>query len=184
MIFRKEILSKIEKGEVSIAFRQWKKLSITEGKTLKTSVGLILFKKITVVKLDALTKSDAIKAGLDSLEALVKDLSGEGTIYKITFSLTGPDPRLKLREEKSFSADDKEALLKKLKPTWVLPVLTYLSKNEGTPSKVMADELGYEQMKLKLNVRKLKNLGLTISLGTGYKLSPRGKVVLKLIQKS
>jgi hypothetical protein len=29
-----------------------------------------------------------------------------------------------------------------------------------------------------LNVRKLKNLGLTISLGTGYRISPRGRMVM------
>jgi hypothetical protein len=31
---------------------------------------------------------------------------------------------------------------------------------------------------LKLDVRKLKNLGLTISLPTGYELSPRGRAFL------
>ena len=31
----------------------------------------------------------------------------------------------------------------------------------------------------KLDVRKLKGLGLTISLGTGYRLSPRGEAYLR-----
>lgn len=38
-----------------------------------------------------------------------------------------------------------------------------------------------DQAKLKLNIRKLKNLGLTISLGTGYQISPRGKALIAKI---
>lgn len=38
--------------------------------------------------------------------------------------------------------------------------------------------MGQELPDFKLNVRKLKNLGLTISLGTGYRLSPRGEAFL------
>ena len=37
-----------------------------------------------------------------------------------------------------------------------------------------------ELLPFKLHVRKLKNLGLTISLGTGYRLSPRGESYLAL----
>lgn len=36
---------------------------------------------------------------------------------------------------------------------------------------------------LKLNVRKLKGLGLTISHEPGYSLSPRGEVYLSIIGK-
>ncbi len=41
---------------------------------------------------------------------------------------------------------------------------------------------GLEKQKFKLNVRKLKNLGLTESLGTGYRISPRGYVALGRIR--
>lgn len=183
MIFRKEFLAKIKKGEVTQAFRQWKKLSIKEGGTLKTSVGVLSFKSIKAISPDRITSLDAKKAGFENLEALKNDLSGEGTIYRITFSLIGPDPRLKLREKKALSKFEIEELKKKLNISWVLPVMDFLESHPGEPSIVMAEELGLDQMKLKLNVRKLKNLGLTISLGTGYKLSPRGKIVLRLLRK-
>ena len=42
----------------------------------------------------------------------------------------------------------------------------------------LADRSGYEKEWLKLNVRKLKNLGLTESLHPGYRLSPRGAAYL------
>ena len=42
----------------------------------------------------------------------------------------------------------------------------------------LADEVGRERLPFKADVRKLKNLGLTISLGVGYRLSPRGEAYL------
>jgi hypothetical protein len=42
----------------------------------------------------------------------------------------------------------------------------------------LADVLGRERLDFKTDVRKLKNLGLTISLGVGYRLSPRGAAYL------
>ena len=36
--------------------------------------------------------------------------------------------------------------------------------------------VGRETAPFKLDVRKLKNLGLTLSLDVGYRLSPRGQV--------
>jgi hypothetical protein len=35
-----------------------------------------------------------------------------------------------------------------------------------------------------LNVRKLKHLGLTESLGTGYRLSPRGEALLDSLREN
>ncbi|MEM8823255.1 MAG: ArsR family transcriptional regulator, partial [Pseudomonadota bacterium] len=42
----------------------------------------------------------------------------------------------------------------------------------------LADEIGLEKPKLKSHIRKLKELGLTESKQTGYKLSKRGQRVL------
>ena len=48
----------------------------------------------------------------------------------------------------------------------------------------LAERTGFDKEWLKLQVRKLKNLGLTISHHPGYELSPRGRVVLRrLTQK-
>jgi hypothetical protein len=44
-----------------------------------------------------------------------------------------------------------------------------------------AKKTGFEKAWLKINIRKLKNLGLTISHNPGYTLSPRGKAYLALL---
>jgi hypothetical protein len=42
--------------------------------------------------------------------------------------------------------------------------------------------VGQEKMVFKLNVRKLKALGLTESLEIGYRLSPRGQILLRRLR--
>jgi len=65
---------------------------------------------------------------------------------------------------------------------WPLRILEAVNKEPGLPAIQHAKKLGYEKMWFKLRVRKLKNLGLTISLDRGYKISPRGKVFLESLK--
>ena len=58
-------------------------------------------------------------------------------------------------------------------------MLAAIEKQPGVVSQVLAKGLGCERDWLKPQVRKLKNLGLTISLRVGYEISPRGRVVLQ-----
>ena len=48
----------------------------------------------------------------------------------------------------------------------------------------LAESFGREKAPFKLDVRKLKNLGLTISLPLGYRLSPRGEAYLRAIDQA
>ena len=41
-----------------------------------------------------------------------------------------------------------------------------------------AEAMGWERQDFKLHVRRLKELGLTLSLDVGYRLSPRGESYL------
>ena len=67
---------------------------------------------------------------------------------------------------------------------WTEKVFNVLGRNEGVRASDLAPLLNLEKAAFKLNVPKLKNLGLTESLGTGYRLSPWGIVVLKKLGAS
>ena len=43
----------------------------------------------------------------------------------------------------------------------------------------LAEAMGWERQDFKLHVRRLKGLGLTLSLDVGYRLSPRGESYLR-----
>ncbi|EMD28707.1 hypothetical protein [Amycolatopsis azurea] len=56
-----------------------------------------------------------------------------------------------------------------------------IAGNPGRRAQELADLLGREKESLKVDIRKLKGLGLTLSLEVGYRISPRGAAYLRLI---
>ena len=58
-----------------------------------------------------------------------------------------------------------------------------IDANPGKRAADLARRLGSEKLPFKADVRKLKELGLTESLEVGYRLSPRGRVVLSHLRK-
>ena len=62
---------------------------------------------------------------------------------------------------------------------WTIATLKLIAEHPGKRATLLAESVGMETKRFKTNVRKLKELGLTESLQVGYRLSARGKVVLK-----
>lgn len=58
-------------------------------------------------------------------------------------------------------------------------LMATIAAKPGARSRSLAGDLGSDQAALKLNIRKLKNLGLTRSLDSGYQISPRGRRYLE-----
>lgn len=127
------------------------------------------------------------QARLDSLDELLDSLGDwRSDLYRIDFTLAGEDPRIALCEESDLSAADLADLQQRLARldrasklgSWTRAVLEWIARYPALRSADLARHSGYEQEGLKLNIRKLKNLGLTESLEVGYQLSPRGSAVL------
>jgi hypothetical protein len=57
-----------------------------------------------------------------------------------------------------------------------------LKAHPGIRARDICDLVGQAKEHFKINVRKLKNLGLTESLGTGYRLAPRGEALLRILR--
>jgi hypothetical protein len=186
MIFRVHQLLAIKSGEISLAYRRWEKPNVKKGGTMKTAVGVIIITDIEPVKENAITKAHAARAGYESLESLMKDVNkgSSGTIFKIKVRYLSEDPRLELREkvdltEREFQKlKEKLARLDKTRGPWVLKVLTLIKKNPERRAGDLAEIMAMDKLDFKINVRKLKNLGLTISHGIGYSISPLGDIVM------
>lgn len=187
MLFKNKILEQIYSGEVTKAFRRWKRPSVKKGSLIHTKIGLIKINEVSKTTIKEITERDALSAGHKDLKSLIKDLKSraEGSFYRIDLVYFGKDPRIKLRQRIKISKDEKEDLLKRIKSLearsgkWVKAYLEYLHKNPGVRAKELSEVFDIEVLKFKANVRKLKILGFTISLSTGYKLSPRGEKVMK-----
>ncbi len=185
MLFKEIHLSGIKSGKISLAFRKWQKASVKTGSLLHTSVGLVEIRKIETVNENDITDKDALNAGYADKNQLLKSFThnSTGTIFKISVSYHSADPRIKLREQTELSAQQFTNLKKKLERLdnhskqghWTIKVLLTIKDNPNLHAIGIAKLTGFEKEWLKLNIRKLKNLGLTISHNVGYELSPLGE---------
>lgn len=189
MLFKQATLKQIKAGKVKLAFRKWKTPSAKAGGLQKTSIGVLLIEEVKKIPSRSITNEWAVKAGYENKEALLQELNtrSEGAVYKIKLRLHGEDPRLELREQ-LLSAEECIALQKKLqqlerKTTWVNDTLKVIQQHPHTRAADLAGLLHREKDWLKLHIRKLKNLGLTISFEPGYTLSPRGVSYMKWLGK-
>jgi nucleotide-binding universal stress UspA family protein len=187
MLFRVGTLEGIASGDVTLAFRRWTRPTVRQGGTLVTRVGVLAIDTLEVVDPGDITEEDARRAGHDSRDDVLAMLAKKaaGDVYRVSFHLAGDDPRIALRERDDLSAEDVALLTKRLgrldaRPSgpWTERVLRLIGEREGVRAGDLADELAMERLPFKTDVRKLKALGLTESLGIGYRLAPRGQAWL------
>ncbi len=62
---------------------------------------------------------------------------------------------------------------------WTAAALDAISARPGVRAADLAASFGRDLQPFKTDIRKLKNLGLTLSLRVGYRLSPRGEAYLR-----
>jgi len=189
MIFKLAHLEGIKAGEITLAFRKWKKPTVRKGSRIKTAIAVIEISDISEISLEEITNSAAVKAGFESLEKLLETLNtiNEGTIYKIEVRYYSEDPRIALREHTDLTEKDFQLLKNKLERLdkyckegrWTLAVLKAIHDNPKLRAADLAVKMNKEKDGLKINIRKLKNLGLTISHEVGYTISPMGELALK-----
>ncbi|SUJ27195.1 Uncharacterised protein [Sphingobacterium spiritivorum] len=194
MLFKEVHLKGIKSGKITLAFRKWQKASVKCGSLLHTSVGLVEIGNIETVNENDITEQEAIQAGFTDKKQLLKSFThnSTGTIFKISVSYHSADPRIKLREQTELSEQEFANLTKKLERLdnyskqghWTNKVLLTIKDNPNLHAIGIAKLTGFEKEWLKLNIRKLKNLGLTISHIVGYELSPLGSEYLNQLPES
>ena len=187
MLLKQETLRGIEIGAITMAFRRWRRPTVKAGGNLLTSVGQLAVEAVDIVSLEEITESEAVAAGFSSLALLQSQLlrRTDGDVYRVRLHLAGPDPRIALREQVPEGAE-LDVIVGRLarldsrgsSGPWTRLVLTLLHERAGERAAALAEVVGVDKAAFKVNVRKLKSLGLTESLRVGYRLSPRGEAVL------
>lgn len=183
MLLDRPTLDGIAAGRITLVFRRWRRPSVRAGGTLLTSIGLLAIEEVEPVA--EISEDDARAAGHDTRESLLAELSSrEGQLYRIRLRLAGPDPRIALRAEAELGEPemhDIETRLMRLdtRRAWTLATLALIAAHPARRAPELAALLGRETLPFKQDVRKLKALGLTESLTSGYRLSPRGEALLQ-----
>src|SRR6476619_3871905 len=177
----------IRDGTVTAVFRRWDAPRARVGGTQRTAAGVIRFTSVERVDDAALTEDDARGAGMASLAELRKaNQRGRGTqIYRIGAAFERPDERVALRGSLLDTAELAEiaAALERMDRgrrtgPWTRTILKLIEANPAVRAPDLAASLGRQTQPFKLDVRKLKELGLTRSLDVGYELSARGRAFL------
>jgi hypothetical protein len=192
MLFRPATLRGIADGSVTAAFRRWDRPRVRPGGRQRTPVGVVAFDRVEQVARESLTETDARSAGLAGLDELLAlvDRRPSGTIYRVDLRLAGPDPRVALRESVP-AAEQVEEVVRRLERLdrasrhgpWTAATLRSIAEAPGVRAADLAAALGRERAPFKLDVRKLKELGLTESLSPGYRLSRRGRAALAALEQ-
>lgn len=184
MLFKADMLERIGRGEVTLAFRRWLKPTVKAGGTLRTAAGVLAIDSVEAVDIRTVPDADVRAAGYAARADLLGDLRPEGQLYRIAFHVAGKDPRESLRENDTLGPSDIAALDARLDALdraapWTRAVLAMIAERDGRTAAEMAERLGVEKLALKRKIRQLKELGLTESLAVGYRLSPRGHAFVK-----
>jgi hypothetical protein len=191
MQFEQRYAPGIADGSINLTFRRWKRSQAIAGNTYRTAAGRLVVDTVDVVEPPTISDAEARRAGYPSAAALIADLLGtpELPVYRVAFHpALDPDSRDELASSGELSVAERSAIetrlhrLDRASPTgpWTGRILDLIAANPAVRAGDLAPQLGMELLPFKLHVRKLKNLGLTISLGTGYRLSPRGESYLAL----
>ena len=185
MLFKKVQKIAIQAGDQTLTFRRWAKPQAKVGGQYNIPpYGAIEVTNIAPTSLDNITDRDAIQSGFSSLTQLKKQLSDDRKkLFRIEFRYLGAEA-VKVPDRSKPDVEALDKILSRLaRMDWSTQALHLISEHEGTRAGDLAPQVGQDTPTFKRNVRKLKQLGLTISLDTGYKLSPRGKAILKELKK-
>jgi hypothetical protein len=178
VLFKKSQLEGIADGSIDLTFRRWDAPRVRAGSQQRTAAGVVAFD--AVERVDDLSDEDARRAGWASRDAVIKQFARRsGDLYRIELHLAGPDPRAVLRETPP-TAEELTALGRRIERMgpWALHYLRVIAERPGVRAPELAAGFGMETRQFKLRVRRLKELGLTESLTTGYRISPRGQAFL------
>lgn len=187
MLLPARVAQGVADGSVDVAFRRWKTVRVKVGAPFLTSAGLIEATSVDQIAVEEISDDDARRAGFESADQAIGRLrDNQDPVFRIGLRWAGPDPRIALREDDDLSDEEIADIVGRLERLdarsshgpWTQSALQVIARRPAVVSTELAAELGRERADFKLDVRKLKKLGLTHSLEIGYELSPRGRVVL------
>ncbi len=176
-------------GTITLTFRRWKRPQAKVGGRSRVPRAdvVLAIDAVDVVKVADITEAEAILAGAADRAAVVQrlgqDVTDDTEVYRVAFHpVTGEDGPA-IADRADLSDDDVADLAKRLARLdaasphgpWTAQVLGLVAEHPGVVSTTLAEAIGRDRPSFKLDVRKLKKLGLTESLEVGYRLSPRGR---------
>ena len=193
LLFQKRFQVGIVAGSVTLTVRLWDKPHVKVGGRYRVHpIGVVEVDAVAQVPFGSITEEDALRAGFGSLAELTAyalgvakgPLTAKTAVFRVELHHGGDGDRVPIALEAKLSPDDVVQLCQRLKKfdgrkPWTRRTLALISKRPKVAASKLAASIGRETEPFKIDVRKLKKLGLTQSFEVGYGLSPRGRAFLR-----
>ena len=191
VLFEPRLQKGLIDGSIRVAFRRWNRAQVVPGRVYRSPVGMIAVDSLSLTS-EPISPEDALLAGYTSVHELMADLKGpsDGSLFRLELRRSEEvDPRTVLAAEDVLDDREVAALRRKLarldaavgRP-WTLATLEAIQAEPGRRAGDLFGPLGWRELQdFKLHVRRLKAMGLTLSLRIGYRLSPRGEALLRAL---
>jgi hypothetical protein len=178
--------ARVVAGEITVTWRLWKYAHVKAGRVYGLGTGSIEVGEVKAVRVAEVSDADARDVGLPDAESLIertsshtgREVTPDTILYRVQFSYR-PQPveRPRLSIPEIAQRLDRLDASSPVGP-WTVAILRLIEENPGRVARKLAVELSLPTVYFKTNVRKLKALGLTVSLPVGYELSEVGQTYL------
>jgi hypothetical protein len=195
----------LAKGEITVTFRGWSRPQVKVGGRYRVTDDIVVVvDELRQVAVADIGDADARQAGEVDAAALAarlakpsrgryasgpsprRDIHADTMVWRVDFHRIDPDAAPRLADQADLDPADVAEIARRLARLdaaapggpWTEATLRLIARRPEVVSTELAAELGRERAPFKVDVRKLKRLGLTISLDVGYRLSPRGEAYL------
>jgi len=189
VLLNRDTAEGIANGTITLVLRRWDAPRAKAGGTQRTVAGTVRIDDVAEYPGSyRVTAAQARAAGYPDAKTAQNELDRRPArhTYVIAVSFLAPDERPELAADDRLSDADVDAIAARLDrwdaatAPWTRQYLELIGANEAVRAPDLAVRVGLDVPRFKRRVRQLKGLGLTISLDVGYRLSPRGRVYLRL----
>lgn len=194
LLFKKPFHAGLVSGAITLTFRRWQKPHVRVGGRYRCHpIGVLLVDDVKVVTAKGIAAADAKRAGFDSRAALLDYLAELGPlddsteIWRVELHHAGDGDRVDLAMVDTLddaAVSEIEKKLRKLdeRRKWTQKTMAIILEHPRVAASQLAKRLGRETLELKVDIRKLKRLGLTQSFEVGYEIAPRGRAYLEAMK--
>jgi len=196
LLFKKPFHAGLQSGAITLTFRRWQKPHVRPGGRYRCHpIGVLEVDSVSLVTVASITAQDATRAGFTTRDETVAYLAELGPlddtteVYRVELHHGGDGDRVELALEAELTDADVATITTKLARLdkggkWTAKTLALISAYPRVAASQLAKKLGRETLPFKVDVRKLKKLGLTQSFEVGYEISPRGVAYLAATSKA
>jgi hypothetical protein len=193
LLFQKRFHAGLLSGAVTLTFRRWSQPRVRVGGRYRCHpIGVLQVDDVREVRVSEIGDEDAVRSGFTTRRELLDYLAtapsetplrASTRVYRIALHHGGDGDRVELALEDKLTPEDVQeigARLQRLDKNgpWTQQTLAIIGKRPRVAASQLAATLGRETLPFKVDVRKLKKLGLTQSFEVGYEISPRGRAYL------